>query len=249
MGNITLPVRRSLLAVLLAMMLAACGQQEVYGQLQESEANEMVAVLRQADIPADKRQSGDGEWSVSVTRDEFPEAVRVLNANGLPRNDFASLGEVFAKEGFVSSPLEERARLIYGLSQELSHTVSEIDGVIQARVHLAIPERDPLSDETKPSSAAVFVKYQPGYDLPGRTGAIKALVTNSVESLSYDRVSVVMVESEPAIGGGEARVGTGFPIIAGILGLLGLAGLAIALFAHRRSGKRREAANVPQPAE
>lgn len=249
MGNITLPVRRASLAALLAVMLAACGQQDVYGQLQESEANEMVAALRQADIPADKRQSGDGEWSVSVTREEFPEAVRILNASGLPRNDFASLGDVFEKEGFVSSPLEERARLIFGLSQELSHTVSEIDGVVQARVHLAIPEAAPLSDETKPSSAAVFVKYQPGYDLPGRTGAIKTLVTNSIEGLSYDRVSVVMVESEPAAGGSQALGGTGFPIVAAILGVLGLTGLAVALFARRRSGRRREVATVPQAAE
>ena len=236
------------LAAVLALALAGCGDQDVYGQLREGEANEMVAALRQADISAEKRQSGDGEWSISVAREDFADAVRVLDANGLPEEDFATLGEIFAKEGFVSSPVEERARLIYGLSQELGHTVSEIDGVVQARVHLAIPEADPLSDVAKPSSAAVFVKYQPGYDLPGLTGAIKSLVTNSIEGLSYDRVSVVMVESEPALGNAGALEGTGFPVFAVLLGTLGLAGLAAALFA-RRLWSRRRRAGLPEPAE
>lgn len=249
MGHLALSIRRGLLAASLILTVAGCSDQDVYGKLGESEANKMVAVLRQADISADKRQSGDGEWSVSVAREDFPEAVRVLNASGLPENDFASLGEIFEKKGFVSSPVEERARLIYGLSQELSHTVSEIDGVVQARVHLAIPETAPLSDQTKPSSAAVFVKYQPGYDLPGRTGAIKALVTNSIEGLSYDRVSVVMVESDPALAGNRALERKGFPFIATILAVLGLGGLVIALFARRLSNKRRHTASVPEPAE
>lgn len=238
-----------MLAGMLALMLAACGDQEVYGQLQETEANEMVAALRRADIAAEKSRSGEGEWSISVARENFPEAVRVLAASGLPQDDFATLGDIFAKKGFVSSPLEERARLIHGLSQELNHTISEIDGVVQARVHLAIPEADPLSEKARPSSAAVFVKFQPGYDLLRQTGAIKALVTNSIEGLSYDRVTVVMVESKPALGDAAALDGAGFPYLTAVFGALGLAGLGAALFGRRLWGSRRRGTTLPEPAE
>ncbi|MCJ2189091.1 type III secretion system inner membrane ring lipoprotein SctJ [Novosphingobium beihaiensis] len=230
-----------ILALSCLLGLAACGQQEVYGDLPESQANEAVAALRQADVDATKKMAGEGRWSIAVAPEDFAHAVEVLDARGLPGDHFASLGEVFEKKGFVSSPVEERARLIYGLSQELSHTVSEIDGVVQARVHLAIPEPDPLSNTMKPSSAAVFVKYRPGYDLRSETGAIKSLVTNSIEGLAYDRVSVVMVPGRPTPPASTAIGGAAAPWIAAGLGFFGLGGLGAALFLRRSPAQRRAA--------
>ena len=49
--------------------------------------------------------------------------------------------------------------LIYALSEELSRTVSEIDGVISARVHVVLPENDPLRRDLVPSSASVFIRH------------------------------------------------------------------------------------------
>lgn len=225
-------------ALSLMLALSACGSQEVYGKLQESEANEAVAVLQQADIHAVKTSGAEGAWSISVDPQDFARAVDILKSKGLPRGDFASLGQIFEKKGFVSSPTEERARLIYGLSQELSHTVSEIDGVVQARVHLAIPEPDPLSEKVKASSAAVFIKYQPGYDLRDQTGAIKSLVTNSIEGLTYERVSVVMVPSQSAPDENAGSVmKSATPIVAGVLGLVGIGGLLFALFMRRSAAR------------
>jgi type III secretion protein J len=225
-----------LLAPLLCLLVAACGDQTLYSDLKESQANEMVAVLQNADIAASKQTAGEGTWSVTVSPENFSQAAKVLQANGLPRDEFATLGDIFAKKGFVSSPTEERARLIYGLSQELSATVSQIDGVLEARVHLAIPEHDPLSDEVKPSSAAVFIKYQPGFDLRSQTGPIKSLVTNSIEGLSYDKVSVVMFPSQPASASQDVSAGwIGQPVLVVVLALLGVAGLGVALFGRWRS--------------
>ena len=86
---------------------------------------------------------------------------------------------------------------MYGLSQELSQTISSIDGVVQARVHIAVPEADPLSEEPKPSSASVFIRHSPDVDLSSQVGSIKALVTNSIEGLPYDRVTVVLFPARP----------------------------------------------------
>ncbi|MDF0490009.1 type III secretion inner membrane ring lipoprotein SctJ [Sphingomonas sp. H39-1-10] len=235
-------------ALMPLLLLSACGKQEVYGKLKEAEANEMIAVLRTADVDASKTSGADGNWSVAVAPDQFSRAVQVLRSNGLPRDSFATLGTVFEKKGFVSSPVEERARLIYGLSQELSHTVSEIDGVVEARVHLAIPQPDPLSETMKPSSAAVFIKYQPGFDVRSQTGAIKALVTNSIEGLSYDKVSVVMVPSQIAAPAPAISMQTiDTPVVR--LGLIAAALLAAAaaLFWPRR--RRAASTSLPVPAE
>jgi len=104
---------------------------------------------------------------------------------------------VFKKEGFVSSPLEEQARLNHAMSQEIANTISSIDGVVMARVHLSMPEKDPLADKAPPASASVFIKYRAGSDLSGHVGNIKALVVNSIQGLSYDNVTVALFPSEP----------------------------------------------------
>ena len=187
-------------AIATSILLAGCGQAELYGKLTESQANEMIAVLQSAGISASKASTGETGWSIATSQGNFSKAVEVLHSQGYPREDFASLGTVFKKEGFVSSPTEERARLVYGLSQELSHTISEIDGVVQARVHLALPQSEPLAEARQQSSASVFIKYRPGANIDGQVGKVKALVVNSVEGLSYDNVSVETFPAQPLPG-------------------------------------------------
>jgi len=183
--------------IALCLVLAACGKSELYSKLSEGQANEMIAVLQASGLSASKQENSETGWTVSTSSADFSKAVEVLHAQGYPRDDFASLGTVFKKEGFVSSPTEERARLVYGMSQELSHTISEIDGVVQARVHLALPEDKPLAESTQPSSASVFIKYRPGTNIEGQVGKIKSLLVNSVEGLKYQNISVETFPAQP----------------------------------------------------
>jgi hypothetical protein len=71
------------LVTLVALLLAGCSQQELYSQLSERQANEMVAVLQSAGIDADK-QVRDGQFSVRTASADFPTAVRTLSAQGYP---------------------------------------------------------------------------------------------------------------------------------------------------------------------
>jgi type III secretion protein J len=231
------------LALLALLLLGGCGQQEVYGKLTETSANEMIAVLSQSGIAASKVAGEKDNWSITVEPTDFARSVETLRAHGLPHENYDSLGTVFKKEGFTSTPLEERARLIYGLSQELSKTISEIDGVVQARVHLTMPEADPLSREAKPSAASVFVKYRTGFDLRSQTGAIKALVTNGIDGLTYDRVSVVMVPAQalPSVATAQNSIEIG--TLARIFAGLGAA--ALLLFAGRALLKARRKGGLP----
>ena len=231
-------------ATLLALLLlGGCGTQEVYGKLSESSANEMVAVLSQSGIQAAKVAGEKEHWSVTVSPDDFARAVETLRAQGLPHETYDSLGTVFKKEGFTSTPLEERARLIYGLSQELSRTISEIDGVVQARVHLTMPEADPLSREAKPSAASVFVKYRSGFDLRSQTAAIKSLVTNGIDGLTYDRVSVVMVPAQSLPVVAPAANSIDLSTLGRIFA--GLAAAGLLLFAGRALIRSRRKSGMP----
>lgn len=196
-----------LAVILLSGSLVGCSEETLYSKLSEREANEMVALLISSGLTASKQADKGDLFSVLIPQKNFAEAVALLKRNGLPKQQYDTLGDVFAKEGFVSSPLEERARLNFALSQEIAHTISSVDGVLLARVHLAVPQKDDLTDELLPASASVFVKHRSDVDLSGSVGMIKALVVNGIENLEYANVTVAMFKAQ---GTSDMSTGTAF---------------------------------------
>jgi type III secretion protein J len=180
------------LVLLVALLLSAC-EAELYNNLDQRQANEMVATLQQRGIPAQRVAVKGGQYTVVVDKGRFADSIAILREAGLPKEEFQTMGQVFKKDGLVSSPLQERAQMIFALSQELSRTVSEIDGVLSARVHLVLPENDPLRQQLVPSSASVFIRHRSDAPVASLVPQVKMLVANGVAGLSYDKVSVVLV--------------------------------------------------------
>ncbi|WP_322619563.1 MULTISPECIES: type III secretion system inner membrane ring lipoprotein SctJ [Shewanella] len=176
------------------IMLTAC-QTELYNGLSQKEGNEMLAILLIAGISTHKLPDSDGKVKLMVEESQLSLALATLKSQGYPKDKFASLEEIFPDEGLISSPLEERARLMFAKSQEISSTLSQIDGVITARVHLVKPEEERRRGRSKEinSSASVFIKHAPDIEIESLVPQIKLLVNNSVEGLNYDRISVVLV--------------------------------------------------------
>ncbi len=188
-------------ALLVCATLAGCGGKvELLHDISEVEANEVLAALLDAGIRAEKLPGKEGMVSLSVEESQFSRAIALLGAEGLPHEKYAKMGDVFRKEGMISSPLEERARYLWALSQELSATVSQIDGVIKARVHVVLPERGSGSDSSMPSSAAVFIKHKAGFNYDDVIPQVKRLVSNSIPGLVQEKVTVVMLPSQSRAG-------------------------------------------------
>lgn len=182
--------------ILLSCSFGGCGGNvELLRDLSESEANEVMAALIQAGLSAEKLPGKEGTVSLSIEKTQFPRAISLLNAEGLPHEKYAKMGDVFRKEGMISSPLEERARYLWALSQELSATISQIDGVIKARVHVVLPERGSGAEPALPSSAAVFVKHKPGFAYDDVIPQVRRLVSNSIPGLSQEKVTVIVLPS------------------------------------------------------
>lgn len=253
-------------AVLLSsvLLLAAC-QSELYSGLPERDVNEMMSVLLNGGVQAEKVAVDEG-FALHVSNSDVQLALEILNANGLPRGARDSIGAVFARSGIVSSPFEERVRYVYALSEEVARTIQEIDGVLVARVHIVMPEEPALGEPAAPSSAAVFIRTREGYDLEYLTPQIRRLVANSIEGLTFDAVTVILVEARPpaiASDRGEATLRDVLPGVQVHMGSVasfwgwfgGLAGLLVAALGAAvwlgldRFGKARRSAAAEEPAE
>jgi type III secretion protein J len=237
----------AILAVLL--LLGACTRSvELYSGLSEVDANEIVATLISHGLQSSKLATKQG-FGVSVEHRDLGASVSLLRAEGLPRHAYAAMGEVFRKDGMISTPTEEKARYLYALSQELESTLSNIDGVVLARVHPVLPERLAPGEPMLPSSCAVFIKYQPGWDIDRYEGRIRQLVIASIPGLSGGgKVSIVFVQASSAhkpnaIGarrvgdpaGGQVHASPQVAAwVATVLGLAGATGAA-AWFLHFRN--------------
>lgn len=191
-----LKLKRYLWACLLAALLAGCGGSvELVGELSENEANEVLGVLLNSSIAAQRVPTKNG-ISIQVDDARVAAAIDVLRDAGLPRQRRSRMGDIFKKENLISSPLEERARYLYALSQELETTLSQIDGVIAARVHVVLPERVSPGEPTMPSSASVFVKHKAGFGVEAVVPQIRSTVANSIPGLTEAKVSVVLVPAQ-----------------------------------------------------
>lgn len=187
---------RAGLVLLVLIALAGCGAKvDLLSGLSEPDANETLAALLEAGIQTEKTSKKDGV-SVRVPESQVAQALALLNSKGLPRRHHDRMGDIFKKENLISTPLEERARYLYALSQELENTFSQIDGVLSARVHIVLPERLTPGDPLLPSSAAIFIRHMSQLDLTVLEPRIRRMVANSIPGLNSgktDQISVVFV--------------------------------------------------------
>jgi type III secretion protein J len=195
-------------AAFAALVLALVGcQTEVQHQLTETEANDIYVLLDQNGIPVTKsREEGGREitWKISVPQARGAAAMLLLKLNELPRTRHPGM-EIFNRGSLIPTATEERAMYLQALSGELARTLSSIDGVLDARVHVNLPQVDDLADKSvRPEpSAAVFLKYRSSAE-PGKRPVppisdeqVQALVSRAVQDLKTSQVVVVTAPAAP----------------------------------------------------
>ena len=167
----------------------------LYSDIPEKEGNQMLSILLSAGISVSKESGKEQMMTLLVEEEQLAEAVTILQRHGYPRDNFATIEQLFPKEGLISSPTEEKARLIYAKSQELAATLSQIDGVLKSRVHVVLPEKNERTGKKSEAAASVFIKHSSNVELSLDIPKIKLLVNNSIDELDYDNISVVMFPS------------------------------------------------------
>jgi type III secretion protein J len=187
-----------------AGMIIGCSE-ELHHGLTEEQANEILVALDRNGIHGDKVTEEGGEtlaFTISVPRRDAAKAWQILRENNLPRPAARGFSEVFGKTSLIPTAVEEKALYLQAITGELSKTIEAINGVIDARVHVVLPESDVLKQELQGATvpkAAVLIKYRVDRNgnAPFNPEDIRNLVANSIEGLKPADVTVVSTQVLP----------------------------------------------------
>ena len=160
----------------------------LYASLPESEKSKILDALMNSGIDATiDPTTGD----VMVPVPDYHNSKMKLAAQGLPSSvpgGYDTLGEI----QMGTSRSVESMKLKQSQEIELARSISEIDYVTSARVHLAIPEKSVFVRDTAPVTASVFVQLLEGRSLDAtQVKAITHLVSSSVPGLNEANVTIV----------------------------------------------------------
>ncbi|WP_144393341.1 type III secretion system inner membrane ring lipoprotein SctJ [Pleionea sediminis] len=190
------------ISVLLVTLIVSACKVELYTGLGEQEGNEMLALLLSEGISASKTNGKGNTITLEVSESQLTQAMELLSQHSYPRQQYATINEVFPQGGLIQSEQAEKARYRYAMSQDLAATISNIDGVITARVHLVIPEKAKGNKrlqmkETESAKASVFIKHNQSATIEPYIPQIKTMVANAVPELNYENITIAVFPSMP----------------------------------------------------
>ncbi|UCJ15134.1 flagellar M-ring protein FliF [Pseudomonas sp. MM211] len=162
----------------------------LYGSLDGMDARGVMETLTTANIDYTIEPNSG---ALLVKSEDLARARIRLASAGVAPTDTSIGFEILDKEqGLGTSQFMEATRYRRGLEGELARTVSSLNNVKAARVHLAIPKSSVfVRDERKPS-ASVLVELYSGRNLePSQVMAIVNLVASSVPEMDKGQVTVV----------------------------------------------------------
>ncbi|MCM8749721.1 flagellar M-ring protein FliF [Thermomicrobiaceae bacterium CFH 74404] len=177
----------------------------VYTNLSGEDAAAIVEQLRQQGVPY--RLSADGT-TVSVPADRVADVRLALASLGLPKG--GSLGfELFDRSSFGVTDFAQRVNYQRAIEGELQRTISRLDAVSSARVHIVIPEESLFAEDQQPTSAAVVLQLKPGRQLTeDQVRGIVHLVSSAVPGLQPEHLTIVDDAGNPIWSGNEAGSAT-----------------------------------------
>lgn len=154
-------------------------------------ANSSAVIERLKDQKIAYELRGDGSV-IAVTPPSVIHELRLsLAAEGVPKAGTVGF-EIFDSAELGSTTIQEMIKKTRALQGELERTISSIDAIKSARVHIVTPEKSVFAKQGQEAKASVLLNFRAGGELDGRQiRGIAHLVAGSVEGLDIKNVSIV----------------------------------------------------------
>lgn len=160
----------------------------LFANLTTEDAGEIVKKLKEQKVPY--QIAADGK-AILVPSDKVYDLRLSLASEGLPQGGGVGF-EIFDRKNFGMTEFVQKLNYQRALQGELSRTISQLAGVEQARVHLAIPEKSLFKDNEKPTTASVVLKMKSNHTLrENEVQGVVHLVASSIEGMDPENVTVL----------------------------------------------------------
>lgn len=184
---------RGAFIVLSVLLLAGCQQQDLLKDLNQQQANEVIAVMQRHNIAAGKIDRGKPGFSVHVEPADFVAAVDILRIYDLPSRRRMEIAEMFPSDALVSSPRAEKARLYSAIEQRLEQSLQVMQGIVAARVHVSYDiEAGEGATGMRPMHISALVVYEEDMLPAVLISQVKRFLKNSFPGIDYENISVVL---------------------------------------------------------
>lgn len=180
----------SLAAVVLAMtMWSNQGDYKVlFANLSDKDGGAVIAQLSQMNVPY---KHADGGSAILVPAGKVHDVRLKLASAGLPKGSVVGF-ELMDGARFGQTQFQERLTFQRGLEGELTRSITAMDAVDSARVHLALPNQNGFFREQQKASASVMLSLKGGRTLErAQIAGIVHLVSSSVPDMNPKAVSVL----------------------------------------------------------
>ncbi|WP_133562577.1 flagellar basal-body MS-ring/collar protein FliF [Marinomonas communis] len=179
------------IAIALAAVLWTSGPEykPVLSSITDYNADQIVEILSVNNIPF---KLDENTGALLVEGEFYHQARLKLAGSGIVSDNIVGLEIMDQDQSLGTSQFVETTRYRRGLEGELSRTITSLQSVKSARVHLAIPKESVFVRDTRKPSASVFLELYPGRRLDrSQVDAIVNLVASSISQLSDKDVTVV----------------------------------------------------------
>lgn len=162
--------------------------QVLYGQLEQRDAAQVVAKLKELKVPYHLSDNGR---TIKVPAERLYETRLALASEGLPRGGGIGF-EIFNEVKIGSTDFVQKINYQRALQGELARTIASFSEVDQARVHIVMPKESLFIEDQKKPSASVVLRLRSGRRLKKRQiQGIVYLVASAVPGLTPEGVTVV----------------------------------------------------------
>jgi len=186
------------LVLMLAIGLVGC-RESILHDLSEPEANKVTSRLHAQQVQAVKVAQSDGRWAIEVPTRELVKALEFLDSHRVLAGR-ASVANASGKGGFVPSREEQWFRYERSVATSIEESLGAIQGVLEAKVHVNLPEVDPLfgtrRDDRGSGSVLLLVddRFGPKSDeIAALVGGASGIPPNTITVL----VSTARLEASP----------------------------------------------------
>lgn len=160
----------------------------LFTKLETSEAGAITEKLKELKVDY---QLEDNGATIKVPQKDVSEIRLELANAGLPGKSTFSF-DYLDQVRLGETESDRRLRYILGLQHELEKTISTLEGVEYARVHIVMPTQALFAEEQKETTAAVTIKRQYNSEMSEvQIRAIANLLAYSIEGLKPDKVTIV----------------------------------------------------------